>query len=295
MKTEKTIYALGFFDGVHLGHQKLLRECAALAASLGCRAGAVTFDRHPASLMGGAPGLLSGAQDRIRLMEAQGMDTVQVLPFDEQLMRTPWRDFFDRLISELGACGLVCGDDFRFGARGEGNAALLQAACESRGIPCVIVPEQTVDGIRISSTHIRRLIEAGKMEEAVRFLGHPHVLSGQVVKGRQLGRTIGIPTANLSLPDGVVCPRFGVYACRATVDGAQYLAVTNVGVRPTVSGSGITVEPWLLDFEGDLYGKTLTLEFYAFLRPEQKFDSLEALQAEIRKNGAQTRDFFGKK
>ena len=133
------------------------------------------------------------------------------------------------------------------------------------------------------------------MAEAVSFLGHPHVIAGTVVEGKQLGRTIGIPTANLLLPEGVVCPRFGVYACKASVDGKEYLAVTNVGVRPTVSGSGITVEPWLLDYEGDLYGKTLTLEFYAFLRPEQKFDSLEALQAEIRKNGAQTRKFFEKK
>ena len=154
------------------------------------------------------------------------------------------------------------------------------------------MPAQLLGQTRISSTYIRELIRAGEMERAVEFLGHPHILTGTVVRGKQLGRTIGIPTANLLLPEGVLCPRFGVYACRALVDGKTFPAVTNVGVRPTVSGEGITIEPWLLDFSGDLYGKTLTLEFHAFLRPERKFASLEKLQEEIRKNAAETRSLF---
>ena len=119
------------------------------------------------------------------------------------------------------------------------------------------------------------------------------MLTGEVVSGRQLGRTLGIPTANLHLPEGIVCPAFGVYACKALVDGRYYLAVTNVGVRPTVSGQGITVEPWILDFSGDLYGKEISLEFHKFLRPEKKFDSLEALKAAIAENAAQTRKILG--
>ena len=119
--------------------------------------------------------------------------------------------------------------------------------------------------MRISSTHIRQLLEAGDVANAHRFLGHRHILTGTVVAGRQLGRTIGIPTANLQLPEGVVCPRFGVYACHALVDGKQYPAVTNIGTRPTVGGHHVTVEPWILDFSGDLYGKKITLEFAAFL------------------------------
>ena len=130
------------------------------------------------------------------------------------------------------------------------------------------------------------------MERATRYLGHPHVLTGQVVSGKQLGRTIGIPTANLTLPEGVICPRFGVYACKAIVAGKTYLAVTNIGNRPTVGGRRVTVEPWLLDFEGDLYGKTLTLSFFRFLRPEKKFPDLDALKEEIQKNAAETRKFF---
>ena len=293
MKTEKTIYALGFFDGVHVGHQALLVACKALASSLGCEAGAVTFVSHPDGLVhGAAPKLLGTVESRCQLLRDYGMDSILQLPFDESLKTMPWQSFLEMLV-EQGACGFVCGEDFRFGHRGEGTAQLLKAACDVRGIPCVVVSEQTVDGVRVSSTHIRALIEAGEMETAVRFLGHAHVLSGTVVKGKQLGRTIGIPTANLLLPEGVVCPRFGVYACKAIVDGREYPAVTNVGVRPTVSGEGVTVEPWLLDFDGDLYGKTLVLHFYRFLRPEKKFESLEELQAEIRKNAEQTRKMLG--
>jgi len=260
-----------------------------LADSLGVAAAVLTFSGHPDALVSGkAPELINTPEDRERLLQQYGMDRVITLPFDEELMHTPWQDFFARLVVEYGAAGLVCGDDFRFGQGGAGNAALLKQACAEKNIPCVIVPEQTVGGVRVSSSHIRGLLEQGRMEEAVRFLGHPHILTGTVVSGRQLGRTMGIPTANLELPEGVVVPRFGVYACKV---GAN-LAVTNVGTRPTVGGHHTTVEPWILDFDGDLYGKTLTLEFYAFLRPERRFGSLEELRGEIQRNREQTREFF---
>ena len=168
----------------------------------------------------------------------------------------------------------------------------IAKACEDAGIACAIVPEQTLEGTTVSSTHIRTLMETGDMEQAVAFLGHPHVLSGQVVPGKQLGRTIGIPTANLQLPDGVLVPRFGVYCCKAIVDGAVYPAVTNVGTRPTVSGHHATVEPWILDYSGDLYGREITLEFYRFLRPEMKFADLSALQAQIHEDAREVRAYF---
>lgn len=292
--TEKTIYALGFFDGVHVGHQALLAACRQLADKTGAKAGAVTFTNHPDGLVQGrTPNLINTPQDRKMLLQHY-MDTVLELPFDRAMMNMPWQDFFAMLCRDHHARGLVCGEDFRFGRRGEGNSEKLRSACEAAGIPCVIVPQQRVDGTVVSSTHIRTLLEEGRMEEAVRFLGHPHVLTGQVVKGRQLGRTIGIPTANLEQPQGVVQLRHGVYACQVCVQGRRYGAVTNVGSRPTVNGKHVTVEPWILDYEADLYGQTLTLEFYQFLRPEQKFDSLESLQEEILKNAAQTRKIFEK-
>lgn len=292
---ERTIYALGFFDGVHKGHQALLDACKALAAAQNATPSALTFDTHPQNLVQGiAPQLINTAHDRRRLLESYGMVSVQTLHFDESTQNMPWQDFFRYLTEDLNAAGLVCGDDFRFGKGGEGNAAILQQACKEQSIPCVVVPQQSMEGIRISSTHIRTLIEGGDMEKAVQFLGHPHILSGTVISGRKLGRTIGIPTANLRLPEGLVVPKFGVYACKAITPDGQFLAVTNVGTRPTVGGHHVTVEPWILDFDGDLYGKELTLRFYAFLRPERKFDTLEDLKAEIEKNAEKTRLLLGK-
>lgn len=292
---DKIIYALGFFDGVHIGHQALLRRCTELAEAMHGISGAITFAAHPDALLtGSAPALINTAADRQRLLHRFGAEKVVELPFDKAMMTMPWQDFFDLLIRELGAAGLVCGHDFRFGYRGQGNALLLQQACQSAGIPCTVIPEQTLDGITISSTDIRSLLETGQLERAVRFLGHPHILTGTVVSGHQLGRTFGTPTANLALPPEVVEPKHGVYASKAMVGGETYLAVTNIGSRPTVGGRHVTVESWLLDFEGDLYGRELMLELHAFLRPEQKFASLAQLQAEIQKNAAQTRKLLEK-
>ncbi len=289
---KKTIYALGFFDGVHLGHQALLTACRQLADKHGYAAGAVTFTTHPGSLLSSdAPRLLNTIEDRRLLLLSGGMDHVAEMTFDEDLMHTHWSAFLESLV-EQGAGGFVCGSDFRFGADGSGTAKKLEGFCKARELPYTIVPQQMMDGIRVSSTHIRELISKGEMEKATAFLGHPHLLSGEVIHGRGLGHTIGIPTANIALPESVVCPKLGVYACIATVEGREYLAVTNVGTRPTVEGTHITVEPWLLDFDGDLYGKRLHLLFFKFLRPEQKFGSLEELQKEIQKNGEETRKFF---
>ena len=290
---DRYIFALGFFDGVHLGHQALLRACRMLANSNGCRAAAVTFSSHPDTLvLGNTPPLINTMEDRVLLLKGFGMDDVVVLPFDKAMMSCPWEDFLLRLQKDFGAAGLVCGQDFRFGNRGEGNARLLADWCRARNLPCCVVPELKKGDITVSSTHIRSLLEAGKLEEAQAFLGHPHILSGEVVSGRKLGRTLGIPTANLALPEEAVKLPHGVYACKALVGAETYLAVTNIGNRPTVGGHRITVEPWLLDFDADLYGKQIMLSFYRFLRGEVKFPSLDALKEEILKNAAETRKFF---
>ena len=155
-----------------------------------------------------------------------------------------------------------------------------------------MVPDQILEGIRISSTYIRQQLEDGHMATAVRFLGHPHILSGEVVHGKALGRKLGVPTANLRLPEDLAVPKFGVYACSCLIDGVRYPAVTNLGTRPTVEGNNITVEPWILDYSGDLYGRRIILEFHYFLRPEMKFPSLDALKAEIHRNAQETRDYL---
>ena len=286
---KKYIYALGFFDGVHLGHQELLKACCALAKEYGCSTAAITFDRHPKSLFTDNPTvLISTIPDRKLLLHRYGIESIRILPVTRQTMGLPWKEFVEMLLED-SAAGFVCGDDFHFGARGEGNAEKLCSFCQEKGLPCIVVPEQTVGTIRISSTYIRRQIETGDMATAVKFLGHPYTLTGTVIHGRKLGRKLGIPTANLHLPAGLAIPRFGVYACCILIDGVRYPAVTNIGTRPTVDGEGITVEPWILDYSGDLYGREITIEFYKFLRSEQKFPSLEALQAEIHKNAEETR------
>lgn len=294
---EKTIYALGFFDGVHTGHRALLRECRGLAGRHGCQAGVVTFGNHPDTLVyGNTPGLINTTADREWLLrERFGMDRVVTLPFDEKMRSMHWRDFLLMLVREYDAAGFVCGADFRFGYRGECDAGTLEAECVRWGLPCAIVPEQTVDGIRVSSTHIRRMLESGEMDQAGRFLGHPHFLTGEVVGGRHLGHTLGFPTANVLLPEGVICPRHGVYACKVHVEERCYSAVTNVGSRPTVQGRQVRTESWLLDFSGDLYGRRVRVEFYAFLRPERKFESLEALREQVAADAVRAREYFQSK
>lgn len=286
------IYALGFFDGVHLGHQALLDAVKNLALP-GMR-GVVTFLDHPDTLvLGQTPGLINTPEDRELLLKHYGMDRIVALPFDEKTRSTPWRAFLEDLREHHGAAGFVCGEDFRFGAKGAGNAALLAQVCREAGLPFAVVPEQTVDGCRVSSTRIRELLADGKMEQADACMGHPYILTGTVVHGHQLGRTLGIPTANLAFPKGLAIPRFGVYGCTTSIDGRSYLAVTNLGTRPTVEGRHITVEPWILDYEGDLYGRTVTLEFHCFLRPERKFSSLEELKTTILGNAQELRDRAG--
>lgn len=287
----KTIYALGYFDGVHCGHQALLAACAALSNSQNCQSGAVTFIGHPQQLISGKPvSLISTPPDRRKLLSGN-VDTVVELAFTESLMAMPWQDFLNMLTIEYGAAGFVCGSDFRFGRKGDGTARLLQEYCQTKDLVCSVIPQQYLDGIRISSTHIRSLLENGNLTDACRFLGHPHTLTGIVQRGKQLGRTIGFPTANLPYPEELVKLPYGVYACRATVDGRAFDAITNIGTRPTVAGENVTVETHLLNFSGDLYGKEITLEFLEFIRPEQKFESLAALQKQIAKDAEYFQSF----
>lgn len=286
---QKKIFALGFFDGVHKGHQMVLDLCQHLAEDAGVATAAITFDKHPQSLFTpNPPVLLNTIEDRRWLIqEWAGIDNLLVFQVNEPVMTMPWQDFLEVLLQE-GAVGFVCGYDFRFGRSGEGNAEKLAKFAEERNLPCYIVEEQTMDGEKISSTRIRALIEKGDMEGAKQLLGHFHMLTGKVVHGHGLGRTIGIPTANLQLPDELVKPALGVYACTVHVDDHIYVAVANIGTRPTVNGQHLTVEPWLLDFDGNLYGKEITLEFHKFLRPEQKFADLDELKAQIQKDAAET-------
>lgn len=291
------VIALGFFDGVHLGHGALLRRVTERARETGASPAVVTFDRAPKSLVTGKPvSLLNSPEDRRDLIRRfYGIEDVVMLPFDQKMMTMPWQDFINVvLVKDQHAAHLVAGHDFHFGYKNQGTPELLQRSCAQLGLGCDIIPEVTLDGITVSSTHIRQLVTEGNMEEAARFLGHPHTLTGTVRHGHSIGHARLFPTANLIVPHNVLVPSHGVYATRACLaDGRTFAAVTNVGTRPTVNnGTNVTVEAYLLDFSGDLYGQTLRLEYHRKLRGEIQFDSLEALKAQISQDIESTRNYF---
>ena len=206
-----------------------------------------------------------------------------------------WEDFITKLLVETyGAVHLVAGHDYRFGHKNAGTPELLQEKCRQLGLGCDIIPKMEYDGITVSSTYIRQLVESGQVERAAEFLGHRHCLSQTVAHGFRFGRTIGIPTINFTVPDHVLVPERGVYITRAYLpDGSSIAGVTNVGTRPTVSDSSkVSIETFLLDFDGDLYGKRIRLEFCRRLREEKKFDSPQQLKDEVEKNIAQARAYF---
>lgn len=296
MEQNKRVIALGFFDGVHLGHGALLRRVAERAAELGAIPSAVTFDAHPQKVIlgQGAP-LLTTPADRADLMlHLYGIQDLIVARFDSGLMHMDWREFVtDFLVAQNGATHLVAGHDFHFGYMGQGSPERLQQLCSELGIGCDIIAPVTLYNITVSSTYIRTLVAQGEMERAAQFLGHPHCLTEQVRHGKKLGSRLGFPTVNLHIPAGCVVPAFGVYAARLWVDGESFAAATNVGVRPTVDDDEtVTVEGTLLDFNGSLYGKTVRMEFYKRLRPEQKFETLDALRAQVMRDIETVRNYF---
>ena len=299
MAEMKRVIALGFFDGVHRGHGELLKKTRQRAEEIGAMPSVLSFDVHPDTLVfkKEVPLINSaiGREDIIR--RYYGIDNVVFLHFNQHVMHMPWKEFIDSLIAELNIAWIVVGHDFCFGYKGEGTAARLREYCEGRGIGCDIIPALAVDGRVVSSTYIRELIADGDIETANRFLGHPHTLSDTVHSGYHLGTDLGAPTINMYFPDGVLVPRHGVYATRVIIeDGSGYIAVTNVGIRPTVSSSGrVSVESHLLDYSGNLYGRQARVEFYAFLRGEVKFGSYEELAAQIKKDAASARAYFEKK
>ncbi|MCI8594799.1 MAG: riboflavin biosynthesis protein RibF [Oscillospiraceae bacterium] len=301
MKQRKRVIALGFFDGVHLGHAALLKTVVQRAAERNASPAAVTFDTHPDQLiLGQSVPLLTSPEERTELMgRLYGVHDIIVVPFDQHMMHMPWEVFLtDFLVQECGAVHLVAGHDFCFGYRGEGTPERLKAKCAELGLGCDIIPAVTMEGITVSSTYIRTLIAQGEMERAAAFLGHPYTVIGQVRHGKQLGRKLGFPTINLILQEGVIVPAFGVYATLVTLpNGERRMAVTNVGVRPTTDGenTSVTVEGYILDYSGDLYGQSVQMEFYRHLRPERKFESVEELTAMVLHNADETRAYFAPK
>ena len=293
----KTVIALGFFDGVHLGHQALMARAVERGREHGLEPAVFTFDRSPREFVTGKPvPLLTSPEERRRLVEESfPIRRVIVAKFDRAMMTMPWMDFLRVLAGRYNAGWLVAGHDFRFGHRNEGDAALLARGAAELGMGWDIIPAVAVDGVTVSSTRIRSLLEEGRAEEAGRLLGRPFSIAGTIAHGKGLGSRIGRPTLNL-LPGGdQLIPARGVYVAAAELAGRRFPAVTNVGVRPTVDrDGGVTVESHLLEAEGDFYGESCRVSLLKRLRPEEEFPSLRALQAQIAGDVEAAREYFRK-
>ena len=288
--------AIGTFDGVHVGHRAVIGQAVALAAERGLLGTVLTFDRHPLAVVdpAHAPRLLTPLTEKIRLIDELGPEELVLLPFDEALAAlTPTRFCEQVLADALQARVVVVGENFNFGAGGAGDAAQLRACGAAHGFETVVVNLVTEYGKTISSTRIRRLLNHGELEEVREILGRPPSTVGLVVAGDRRGRTLGVPTANIDVEAGTIFPGRGVYAARVHVDDAWYRAAVNIGHNPTfrnkaVETTHVTVEAFLLAFSGDIYERPIRVDFLHKIRDERRFDSVEELIAQMRRDIAET-------
>jgi riboflavin kinase/FMN adenylyltransferase len=290
--------AIGNFDGVHRGHQELVRVARARGAAVGAAPGVLTFSPHPARVFAPAlaPPLIVSLERRLELLQAAGAEVTIVEPFTPEFAAIEPNDFVrEILVQRLGVREVIVGYDFTFGRARRGNTALLQELGAELGMGVTIVPPVTVDGLTCSSTKVREFVLEGRVEGAAMLLGRPVEITGPIVRGAGRGRGLGVPTANVQ-PEAELVPRLGIYAARAhLLDGAPagpLRAALSVGSNPTFTSTtagGVTVEAYLLDFEGDLYGRRMRLEVMHRLRDERRFDSIDALKAQIAADVAEVR------
>ncbi len=282
--------ALGNFDGVHLGHRALLRIAA---EKKNATKSAVWTFAEPSSRTTSGISLLTEPEERLAIFREIGIDIVFLCDFAS--VRGVDKETFvkDILYDACHVRHAVCGFNFHYGTKAAGNAETLQASFAALGGKAEIVPAFTMNGVTVSSSEIRMALSQGDMEKAAMMLSRPYAITANISHGKKLGRTLGFPTANQIFPEGRALPRFGVYAVCITVDGVRYPGVANVGLRPTVEQShAVNCETFLLQFDGDLYGKTVTTEFLHFLRAEQKFSSVSDLKAAVDRNITEAETYF---
>lgn len=278
-----TVLAVGVFDGVHRGHEALLAEVVKSAESHNARPAALTFYPNPREVISGKIGryYLTSLEERIERIAAQGIELVIAHPFNDAVRHMRASEFVRQMVSHLKLCELW-GGNFSLGYQREGDFDFLSTQGNQHDFTVNLFPPFMAGRERISSSRIRRSLQAGDIADANCCLGRPYALEGEVILGRQLGRTIGVPTANIAAWEKRVLPKNGVYATQVQLGDETFIAATNVGVRPTIEGARrISIEPHILDFDRDIYGETIRVEFIEFIRDEQKFDGLEALKGQI--------------
>ncbi|GIL12933.1 MAG: riboflavin biosynthesis protein [Chloroflexota bacterium] len=286
---------IGVFDGVHAGHQHLIRRLVAEAHAAGQLAVVVTFFPHPDVVLRGLQGryYLTTPQQKADLLLQLGVDYVITYPFSREASQVRAADFVDVLLKNLRLNALWVGADFAMGYKREGNLAFLKTQGQQKGFAVREIDLVANDGEKISSSVIRRAVMSGEVEKARKWLGRAYSLVGEVIHGEGRGRQIGFPTANMNVWDEQVIPANGIYAGWAWVDGQRFMAATNVGIRPTFEGAtDVTVEPYLLDFDRDIYGQQIEISFEKLLRPEAKFNSIQALIEQIARDVDETRVYL---
>jgi riboflavin kinase/FMN adenylyltransferase len=290
------VATIGNYDGVHRGHQHMIAAVRARASELGVPAVVVTFEPTPREFFEGptAPSRLTRLREKLQALALYGVDRVVVLHFDRRMQGMGADEFVQRLLVDgLGVRHMVVGHDFHFARRREGTIETLRAAGAAHGFTVAEVGQFLLEGERVSSSLVREALNRGDLERATRLLGRPYRMAGRVRLGKRLGRTLGYPTANLALQRKVV-PLWGIFAVRVSGAGlVDYPAVSSLGTRPTVNGTDPLLEVHLFDFDGDLYGQHLDVDFVARLRDEQKFESLDALVAQMNRDAAAARALLG--
>ena len=292
----ETVVAFGMFDGVHEGHAQLMRKANELAALYDLASVVYTFSSHPMATYAPdrMPPQLHTRSEKIKAIAMMGVDAAVLRPFDRAYAAQSPEAFVRAFVEALRPRHVVIGFNYSFGCKGAGKAADMIRLGQQMGFETHVVPEVQMDGEPVSSTRIRAAIAAGDMEEATRLLGRPYTLTGVVQHGKKLGRKLDFPTANLAWPQSKAMPPKGVYAALCDVNGERYMAAVNIGTHPTTPEGERTIEANLLDFEGgNLYGRHMRLALCSFIRPEKKFDSLEALREEVMRNREQVYSYFG--
>lgn len=291
----ETAVAFGMFDGVHRGHERLMRAANALAERDGLSSVVYTFSTHPMSVFAPerVPPVLHTREEKVSAIARLGVDAAVMRPFDAEYAAQSPEEFVRAMADALRPRHVVIGFNYSFGRKGEGKAADMVRLGQRYGFKTLVVDAVREGGEPVSSTRVRAAVEAGDMELAARLLGRPYALCGVIERGKQLGRQLGFPTANLPLPRGKVLPPRGVYAASADVNGETYMAAINIGRHPTAPGGGATVEANLLDYPGgELYGCGMRLRLLHQVREERRFESLDALREEVLRNREQVRAYF---
>ena len=283
---KESVVTIGNFDGIHKGHQVLIEKATEYAKKNNVISTVFTFNNHPVNYF--KPNSIKNIitnNDKIKILKTMGVDYIINIPFDEYMTKISGYDFVkDILIDKLGAKKIIVGHDFTFARNKEGNIDLLKELSKKNGFLLEIVNPVKIDDIRISSSYIRKLILDGKVEDARKYLGRNYKLSGEVIHSKKLGRTIVFPTANISIDENIIIPKVGIYATKVYVNGTIYYGATNVGYNPTVNGNKLSIETNILEFNDDIYGKIITIEFLERIRDEKKFNGIEELKEQLQKD-----------